>query len=176
MRQSQSCILDVIKELFIFRRVMALWVSFEKFLIFGPYMLKHMNETIQFWASLQNNPVSGTGSKQRWNKTGPELKIIDVWRGHGVQYALPPMFEIFRIKKYVKGKIKNKRREIVGKILKLEIFFSPRGTAVSFSPALPSLPFHQTPLEPCVSVFTTLEGIQLCKEKSHWDESLFHEF
>lgn len=79
------------------------------------------------------------------------------------------MFEIFHIKKYVKGKKRNRRREIVGKILKLEIFFFPLGgTAVNFSRAPSSLPFHQTLLEPCVSVFTTLE-------KSYWDESLLHE-
>lgn len=63
-----------------------------------------MNETIRFWALLQNNPASGTGSKQRWNKAGPELKIIDVRWGHGVHYALPPMSEIFHIKICKEGK------------------------------------------------------------------------
>lgn len=61
------------------------------------------------------------------------------------------------------------------KIPKLEIFFSPQETAVNFSPAVPNLSFHQTPLEPCVSIFTTLEGIKPCKEKSHWDESSLNE-
>lgn len=82
------------------------------------------------------------------------------------------MFEIFCIKTCEK-KENDKRRELVARMLKLEIIFSPQRTAITFSPAFPSLPFNKRSL--CVDAFTTLKSIQLCQEKSHSSESLLHE-
>lgn len=73
------------------------------------------------------------------------------------------VFESFHIK-ICKRKKNNKRREIVARILKLEICFSPQRTMATFSPAFPNLPFKWYP-----------KNMKLCKEKSHSAESLLRE-
>ena len=156
----------------------------------SPFLLSIHIETYE-WNAMVSRPCfktiqsGGRRVRQRWNRIGQELKIIHVWWDHGVHYTLLSTLvcvcKIFHTK-ICQRKKKNKRREIVAGILKLEIPFSPQRTAVTspqlfqicplirslWAPVLKRSPpwkasscakKNHIPLSPCLMRILTVNGI-----------------